>query len=215
LRAWLSKDWSGVTIAENTSAHDIYAMARKQAGEQPWLSIVTRHMISRPNLFAQHCQSLLMQTDQDYEHIVIVDDKGQGLNWANGQFAEHAARVRGRYVLTLDDDDIFSVPTAIQELKAQTIDNQADIVFFRAEHAKLSIIPDTMVWQKKPVCGHVGGQDYITRSDLWLQHVRAWQQPLCGDYYFLEALWPHVKHVVWFDKQLVKVLQIGKGLPEH
>ena len=74
-------------------------------GEAPFLSIVTRHLTTRTELLERLVSSIKSQTDADLEHIILTDDEGRGLGWANQQFERHKDLPEGRYVMMLDDDD--------------------------------------------------------------------------------------------------------------
>jgi glycosyltransferase involved in cell wall biosynthesis len=180
----------------------------------PFLSIVTRHMPSRPGLFAECCRSLRDQADQDFEHVVLVDHVGRGVQWANGQFARHRYAVNGDYVLILDDDDALTTPHAVEALRAGVADSQADLIVFRADHANLGILPDAAVWSEKPLYGHIGSCDFITRREVWQRHVDAFAKPVGGDYSFLSELWRCGYHVHWLDCLLARVQRISRGAPE-
>lgn len=170
----------------------------------PFLSIVTRHMVSRPAWYAEHCASLDNQTCQDYEHVVITDEVGRGLQWANGQLYEHRDAPQGEYVLILDDDDQLADPGAVATLKAAV--SGADVLVFKGEHGpRLGTLPTSLVWGKEPVFGHISAQDFIVRREVWRRHIAAFARPIAGDYSFLTALWEHGGYSVqWLDRVLVK-----------
>lgn len=178
-----------------------------------FLSIITRCHPKRPTMLAFNQLSLDYQTDHDFEQLLIKDDSqdGRGVGWANGQL-QHAEPA-GEYVLILDDDDRFIDNAAVEKLKAATID-RPDIVIFKADHAKLGILPSPAMWGKRPVGGHIGSCDFITRVDVWREHIAAFDMPECGDYAFLKALWSNDIHVVWLDEKLAEVQRISKGAAE-
>jgi hypothetical protein len=183
-----------------------------------FLTVVTRHFVKRPNLLAACQQSLDAQRVRDFEHVLLTDDVGRGVAWANAQFAAHADQVRGEYVLMLDDDDALADPDAVAILR-DAAEARPDLVFFRADHGELGILPDGAVWKKRPVRGHVGGIDFITRSDVWKAHISAFSKAHslaspCGDYYFLESVWETKPSIVWVDRVLTRVQRISQGAPE-
>lgn len=179
-----------------------------------FLSIVTRHMTSRPRMFARQQASLQVQTDQDFEQVLIEDPIGHGLAWANAQFAVHAEGVHGAYVLALDDDDLLAEPTAIAQLKQVAHTTQADIIMFRVRRANLDVLPDNANWGGPPVAGHISGQCCIVRREVWQRHAAAWDQPRGADYAFLTELWQHGYQVAWHNQLLVRMQRIGHGQPE-
>ena len=187
----------------------------------PFLSIVTR-CYRRPAALARNVASVQAQVDPDLEHLFIVDDVGRGVQWANAQFAVHAGRVHGEYVLMLDDDDALATSMAIVLLKQSLGPARPDLVVFRADHGPLGILPGGSVWGQRPARGQIGGIDFITRADVWRKHIKAFARPAdpdgptpCGDYSFLEAVWKRRGlRVAWLDRLLTRVQGIGRGEPE-
>jgi len=76
----------------------------------PFLTIITRHKAERAELFEVCKASIEAQTDRDWQHLVIEDEVGRGVPWANKQFEAHAGEVEGDYVFILDDDDKLVEP---------------------------------------------------------------------------------------------------------
>lgn len=157
-------------------------------------------------------QSLAAQTDPDYEQIFIIDERGEGLHAANKALA--LAEPEGKYVLILDDDDMLTDPQAIEALKEATVGDPA-LCFFKADHTDfLGVLPNSMVWGKRPIHGHVGSCDFITRRDWWARFIHFFGQPNSGDYAYLKAMWDQAPPTVWLDRQLAAVQRISWGQPE-
>jgi hypothetical protein len=181
----------------------------------PFLTLVTRHMLSRPTLYAEHCASLEAQTDQDYQHLVIEDATGSGWKWAQAQFEAHKAEVLGDYVLQLDDDDVLARPDAIAQLRAVVQDSQADIIVYRVDHLELGVLPSALVWGRRPICGHIGGEDFAVRREIWLRHIYAHNTGRYeSDYDFMAELWRHGYDVHWLDVLIARCLRISRGRGE-
>lgn len=178
----------------------------------PFLTIVTR-CYKRPQMLRRNQASLDAQTCSDWEQLLIIDDVGRGVGWANAQFAVHADDVSGDYVLMLDDDDMLARNDAIAKLKDATWDNP-HMVFFRGDHLQNGILPTGEVWQKAPKATHVSGQDFITRADVWRKHIGAFAQQSMGDIAFLNALWSDVTDVTWLDELVVQVQRVSLGAAE-
>lgn len=176
-----------------------------------FLSIVTRCHPQRPNMLAKNIASLDAQTCQDYEHILIKDCEGRGVGWANGQL--QYAFPTGDYALVLDDDDYMKDETAVAQLKEAAKDSP-DIVIFKADHNGHGILPHEKVWGKKPLGGYIGSCDFITRQDIWRQHIPAFAQPTAGDFAFLMSLWHEDIDVIWHDAVLAAVQRVSRGRPE-
>ncbi len=153
------------------------------------------------------------QTDQDYEQLFIVDDVGRGIGWANRALVN--ATPTGNYVMVLDDDDMISEPRAIEYLKEATADGP-DIVIFKGDCGDdLGILPDAVVWGKRPIKGHIGSFAIVTSRDVWEKHITAYGADEAGDYEYLKALWQDKPRVAWLDK-ILTAMPTGRswGAPE-
>lgn len=115
--------------------------------------------------------------------------------------------------MVLDDDDMLTDPDAIEALKAATID-RPELVVFKAHHGRLGVLPSVRMWGSKPLKGHIGSCDFITRRDVWERHIAAFGEDECGDFYFLKSVWRSDPEVVWLDRQLSAVQRISRGAPE-
>ena len=175
-----------------------------------FLSVVTR-CYKRPLLLRANQHSLRQQTDPDYEQLFIVDDVGRGLPWANR--ALQTATPSGDYVLVLDDDDMLADPEAIEVLKEATADNP-ELVIFKTDHAKLGVLPNDLIWGKRPLLGLIGSCSFISRRDVWEQHIHNFGKDAAGDFAYLKAVWFNRPNVVWLDRQLAAVQRISHGAPE-
>jgi len=154
--------------------------------------------------------SLAAQTSQDYKQVFIVDNFGRGVGAANR--ALQTAPIIGEYVLILDDDDMLTSSRAIELMKIAAVDNPA-IVIFKVDHDYLGILPDDLIWGKRPVKGHIGSCSFITRRDIWQRFIHRFGVDEGGDYAFLNAMWAEHPSVVWLDELLAGVQRISKGQP--
>jgi glycosyltransferase involved in cell wall biosynthesis len=172
-------------------------------------------MASRPTLYARHTASLCAQTDLDFEHVVIVDEVGRGVEWANKALAAHADGISGDYVLILDDDDVLLRRDAVAMLKRTVREHdQPHIVIYRGDHGELGILPHTASWGEAPVRCKIGSFDFITRADWYKRDIAHFGQPTVGDFAFLDAMWQRDPRVVWLDEILVAVQRISRGAPD-
>jgi len=181
----------------------------------PFLTLFTRHMASRPQLYANLLASIAAQTDQDFEHVVTVDETGQGFAWANAQFVEHMADCHGDYMQQLDDDDVFATPEAVALLHAAALATDPDIIVFRVHHCQLGILPDASVWGKQFIYSHIGSGDMIVKRAIWNRHLSAYQSGVYeSDWHFMRELGAHGYRVQWLDKLLIRCQRISHGKGE-
>lgn len=181
----------------------------------PFLTLFTRHMTSRPNFYAKHCESLAEQTCQDFEHYVVTDDVGRGWQWAQAQFEAHKDAVRGDFIMQLDDDNALAIPEAVNLLKCLAEGSRPDIIAFHTDSLELGIIPHAVCWNKGPIKGHMSGQDVAVRREVWQRHIHAHSTGRYdSDYDFLAELWGCGYEVRWLDRLLVRCLRVSRGRPE-
>jgi len=164
-------------------------------------------------MLADNTASLARQTDRDFEQLFMIDEEGMGIGDANRILM--VADPDGDYVLVLDDDDWLINDRAIELLKGATIESP-DIVIFKADHKGLGILPSKSAWEKRPIKGHIGSCDFITRRDVWDKHIEAFGVDEGGDYAFLKAIWEDKPVVIWLDELLAGIQRQGRsnGEPE-
>ena len=183
------------------------------ATSPPFLSIVTR-CYKRPSFLENNQASLRAQTVTNYEQLLIIDDIGRGIHAANMALAD--AYPAGDYVLVLDDDDVITDPEMIETLQWYTEqEGRPGLVFFKADHDHLGILPDGLVWGRRPIHGRVGSCDFISRRDIWEKYIAAFGAPHSGDYTYLKTVWLTERPcVAWLDRQMTAVQRISNGRAE-
>jgi len=135
---------------------------------EPFLSIITRHMPSRPKMLERNVDSLRGQTDQNFQHNIYTDHMEQGCHKAQQWNRELVQQQEGRYIMILDDDDYMVNPEGVRLLKAACASNPRGVVF-RAEYRPDHILPKsferfpTQFWPMS--C--VGQLCYILRNDVF------------------------------------------------
>jgi cellulose synthase/poly-beta-1,6-N-acetylglucosamine synthase-like glycosyltransferase len=165
-----------------------------------FLTVVTR-CYKRP---------VMLETDMDYEQLFITDEEGKGIGWANRSLV--MVEPVGDYVMVLDDDDMLSNDQAIELLKEAAID-QPELIIFRATHNGLGTLPSNAIWGKRPLKGHIGSCDFISRRDVWEKYIHCFGVDEGGDYAYLHAVWMDRPRVYWLDEVLASVQRISHGAP--
>lgn len=183
----------------------------------PFLSIVTR-CYKRPKMLRANILSVANQTDRDWEHIFIADDEGHGLLWANQSLYHNRHRVRGRYVLILDDDNCLAYNGLVEDLKKlMMMFERSPVIIMVKEDQILRTLPDN--WREYPMFGHIDTGCFIIRNKIWQRYIELFGQPNGGDYAFISALFAMVDSngwlVNWFDKVAVRVQKVSRGKPEE
>lgn len=173
----------------------------------PFLTIITRHMLSRPNLLKVQQASLAAQTCQDFEQILIVDDLGRGFAWAQKQLADFVA-TNTDYIWVFDDDDKIACPKFIECLKAATEQSHPDVIMVKMLYAG-QVLPGG--WGRPPQEGQITQASYIVTADVWNRHRHAYTDRYQADYDFIADVWRDPITVVWHDCVAITD-QRGRGL---
>jgi hypothetical protein len=176
----------------------------------PFLTVVTRHMPARAALLEANVASLACQSDTDYEQLIITDHEGRGTGWANTNLRNYADAPSGQYVLVLDDDDLLACPDAIAQLR-QAARSRPGVIMARMNHGLLGVLPDAAHWVKEPVRGRIGVSAAICRRDVWQGAAQQFANCYDGDFPFILAAYYSGRGVVWLDRVLTRVQQIGRG----
>lgn len=177
----------------------------------PFLSVVTRYC-GRVSLLARNRKSLVTQIDPDFEHVIINDVQRKGLHEANKSLAKNKHRVKGQYVLILDDDDYVSDRSFIKHLKNVAKQHPVDIILFKAYRKPFSeTLPSKRVWGKQPLLGEIGSCCFIVKSAIWQKHISEFGRPRYGDYYFIKALFDAGCSRYWIDRTMIMVDQVSSS----
>lgn len=175
----------------------------------PFLTVFTRTHPRPVEFLHRNVYSLRQQTDRDYEQIVLRDEVGRGLGWANAQFYANRHRATGEYVLMMDDDNVFVTNLAIAALKLATWD-RPDAVIFRASVGPHGVLPSAAAWEARtPIAYQIDGHCCIVRRDVWLEHVQAFATERMGDWAFYQALFAAGGRVEWVNMVLIEALRVG------
>ena len=176
-----------------------------------FLSIVTR-TCRRPKALARCIRSLGAQDCQDFEHVIIVDEIGRGVAWANGMMAERDwSDLNGDYVYILDDDNkLFN--GAISAMQ-NGVTNQNDLLICKIQRLKRSqrSFPEDEYWQRKPVYCHIDIGCVVLRKDLFLQSVKSFTASYEGDYHFISEAYQKAHSVNWVDYKIMALQRISAG----
>lgn len=180
----------------------------------PFISIVTRTFNKRPSLYARHLDSLAAQTMRSFEHVVITNSHSGVLD-ANRSLHQNRHRVRGTYIMILDDDDRLASASVLQQIyDCALLFDLPPCIMVRMQRPD-RIVPDEDKWGMPPVAGHIGSPCFIVRRELWVKYIRKFGRPLRGDYYFISHIWPKIEsRTVWLDIIAADIMVVSHGKPE-
>ena len=175
-----------------------------------FLSVVTRHLVGREALLERNQTSLRAQTDPDYQHVVIPDEIGRGVEWANAQLAARRwDHLMGEYVMVLDDDNEVTNGGFIAALKAAA--HGAGMLIWRVDIPGLGIIPPDDCWKRTPQRARIDANCAAVRRDIWLESVKAFYSAYDADYDYLAACYKAAGKVVWLDHVYTRAVRRSLG----
>lgn len=182
--------------------------------KQPFLTIVTR-AYKKPNCLRRCIASVEMQTDPDYEHIILEDKVGQGLAWADCLLGEKKELNHGKFIMVLDDDDEITNRGFITLLKFLDQHFNPDLIIWRGYFSEVdfSLPPIDHRFGTIPARGLIGSFNYCSKKELYDKHVHLCKSGIAGDYDFLLAMFQEVPKdkVHWLRKILVRTQQKSFG----
>lgn len=179
----------------------------------PFLTVITR-CFQRPNMIAKNIASLRAQTCQDFQQLCLIDDVGRGVGWSYENMATYAPRLKGDYVLILDDDDELICDTLVADLKGIVADTAADIIMLKMDHGPRGILPGKS-WQQRPVLGDIGCSAFVVRREVWQAHAQYFTPDYNGDFAFISSIFDEDYEIYWHDVVASRVQRISDGQPER
>lgn len=171
----------------------------------PFFTIITRTH-KRPGGLRRATNSVLAQTCKDWEQLFIYDPIGihpeGNVLWANAQFAEHADKTRGKYILALDDDGEYQRRKFLQIVKRKAVaEFLPDCLLVRsisprkkADGGGYHRLPSDDVWDiewemgERPDFWYGHGYNWCCHEDIFKRYVNAYIKPRGGDWHFMTAL---------------------------
>lgn len=146
------------------------------------------------------CDSCHDQTEQvAREHGAITYTVNYGADGLTRDYGLEQAK--GKWILFLDDDDWYLHEYCFQQLY--------DVI---KQHPAVDVIAFSYIWKER---GYIR-QDEETFNDWNRSHVwaKAWRHDVignarfgnatyCSDTYFMKAVRPHIKHVLFYDMPMV------------
>lgn len=179
----------------------------------PFLEIITRHYVRRPNLIKDNFASLDRQTCDDWVQTLLVDEVGRGVEWANYQMGQYGPCLIGDYVWVLDDDDVCLSETFVADMKRIAQEHNPDVIISRID-AK-GVIPPDKHWKQAPVVTQIGMACFVVRREVWQAHAHKFWPKLAADFNFINDVWLAGKYKWhWHDQVVMKIQQVGRGRPE-
>ena len=186
------------------------------------IAFITRVHPGRPYMLKKCIESVKMQTNNDYIHILHRDDntvEGYGVSAANRSLIR-VESIDARYVMILDDDDMLIDPNFVK-IFAKSIDgNIPEIVFFKGIIKGKGIYPLPEAWGKAPTFASIASFCSAIRRDVWMNNIHEFGIPtlagLGGDFNFISQCYKNTKNHLWIDSIFAQTQKTaGRGRGEH
>ena len=178
---------------------------------QPLMTFVTR-CFRRPKGLYNCIENISRQTNDNYDHIFIVDDTGKGLHRANKSLGENKHRVKGKYVYAIDDDDSLIYTDFVNDVKNIFETHDPDIIIAKINLAG-NIHPTSEYWRKYPIRGQISGACTIYKNDIYKKVIDKHGQSRAGDFFMLKHIFDSGYKVYWWDKVILESVT-GHRAPE-
>jgi hypothetical protein len=148
------------------------------------LHIITRHLTTRPKLYAAHIAALDAQSVDDFIVTTIRDNRGRGVAWAQTQMKYvHAV---GEWVWVLDDDDLAALDAVQNIITAIETNRSYDALLFQFDHNG-AILP-SFFDDGLPREGYVGVPSLVVKRDVWMQSRQDFGARYAGDWDWISAV---------------------------
>lgn len=178
------------------------------------LSIITRTFNGRPAGMRRLVKSLAAQTSQDFEHVLLVDEKRRGVEWANDNIWRALPDVHGDYVMLVDDDDFLVDVDFVRLLRDQVAD-RPDVLIVKMDMGNGWHLPPDPDWGQKPKYSRIAMSSHITRRDVFAEHVRDFKPHYDGgDYDYISAVWDCGHQFKWWNRIISRVGEVSHGKSE-
>lgn len=176
-----------------------------------FLSIITR-TYKRPVALAACLASQEEQTCRDFEHDLIVDEVGVGIEETYRLMSVRDwHEITGEYVYFLDDDNVLTGPDVVQSIRDVT-KNRPDIIVARAILGNLGLLPPHL---GIPLMrGRIDLGCVVMRRDIFLQAARCFQPRYDGDFDYIAGGIAVSNSLVWLNKIIMRAQRRSFGEPE-
>lgn len=161
--------------------------------------------------------SVMEQTDQDIEHIFLVDREKVGIWEANQVMDRFKDQADGQYVYILDDDCRLIEPAFVATLRDFCEKNDfPDVIMVRSVRRQLAppLLPKPHVWGDHEALriSTTNSLCYVAKNALWKEHIYRYGQKAAGDWFFLKSMRDSGASFGWLDLCVAETMQLGRGV---
>lgn len=177
------------------------------------IAFITRVHPQRPEMLKACIDSVKMQTDNNYVHVIYRDDTtkdGYGILLAN-QSLVGAPAMDARYVMILDDDNMLIDRKFVGIFKEIVNGNNPELVFYKVVIGD-RVYPPPDFWKKPPVPRQIDSHCFAIRLDIWRKYIHIFGEGVCGDYSFISKCYKNTSNHFWLDREVSSTQrEVGRG----
>ena len=186
---------------------------------QPTITFITRTYGGRPAMFARLVESLKAQTCQDYEHLVLELPHAppeEAYTTSNGALSE--AEPSGRYMFTLDDDDMLEDPRLVETV-AGYLPRRHPWLMVKC-HLGSEGERHNGIWPRpwgpewRPRFGDVSSLNLVVSREAFMSCRHAIAGHRGGDFRLATELWKQGYRPTFVDILAARTQMIGDGRAE-
>lgn len=177
----------------------------------PFLTIYTpTHR--RPQAL-QRCQASVAAQGAGVQHLIIPDEVGLGVGGMFAAIPEHHAKVRGKWVFVLSDDDVLPDSGVVAEFRAVVAVNpEAEVVMAFARIGPITY-PTPGCWQAPPAEGHVTLSNWFVRREVFVSVPYGARYE--GDYDHIAEVWRRGHRFAWWPRLVCLATGWNRGRAEE
>ena len=184
---------------------------------KPLISIITR-TFRRPHALRRNQIMVAAQLEHNFEHVILEDQKGAGMQIAEAALGAFVSEYRGDYICHVDDDDCFHNASFTHDMSNLIELYRPKVIFFCVHHLANQTKVYPLRWKQFPVEGGITTSNALIRKDIYnqLSNYGVLAQPHTGDYMFIhnvliDCLSDVQKSVVWLRKSFISITAEGGG----
>jgi hypothetical protein len=156
--------------------------------------------------------SLSTQTSKDFEHTVITDEIGIGVEKAQLVLRDVAPNLVGDHILIVDDDDFIISDTLVEDVaKVAAVDDPDVIMTYVSYRDESNRLPPESLWGLPPVHGYITVSNFIVKRAVFQANVHLFHEAYAADFTFISGLFKAGVSVFWLPTTTVRIIAANNG----
>ena len=179
------------------------------------LTILTRTFFGRPAGLVRCISSISASSGAEVvQHILVAEESPSscGQSLVNLRYA--IPRIRGEYVMLLDDDDFVADGSFFLRLSEHVHANhKPPVVIVKMDMGDDRVLPEQ--FGGEPVCGHIACSCYIVRKDIFVKYIESFRNSYDGDFWFIKDVWDGGEQFTYLPIVATRVGEVSHGKHEN